>query len=73
MVRFLGFITGMIFCELIFSFLLVVQQNISFDLQSYKSDWIVLAIELVFGIMVFMLAFGIAIVGRNFLRKVIWY
>ncbi len=63
------FVAGMTICELLFGFALVVKQEISFDIQSFKNDWIILFVELILGIITFILFFGIANLIRYFVRK----
>ncbi|MFA5326190.1 MAG: hypothetical protein WC384_00225 [Prolixibacteraceae bacterium] len=62
-------VSGMILCELLFGFVLVVKREISFNIQSFKNDWIILLVELILGIITFILFFGIANLIRYFVRN----
>lgn len=63
-VRLAGVVSGMLIGELIFSFVLLAQNKLSLQFHSSQNDWAVIGIELVLGIAVFVLFFGIAVAGR---------
>lgn len=67
--RLLLFVSGMIVCELVFSFVLIAKNELSFDSPSFKNDWVILAVEFILGIIAFLLFFGIATSSRYFFRK----
>lgn len=67
--RLLGFVTGMILTELLFSLLLVVQNELSFDFVKTQASWMVLVVELILGITVFVFFFGVSVAFTFFLWK----
>ncbi len=68
-IRCFGFISGMIFSELLFSLILIAGDELSFQFKSTQSGWLLLSIELVLGIAVFMLFFSISMAIRLIYRK----
>ncbi len=68
--RVILFSAGMIICEFSFSLLLVVRNELTFRFQENRSDWTILAVELILGILVFVLFFCISAGVRYFLRKI---
>jgi len=68
-VRYTGFIAGMIVSELLFSFILIASDELSFQFNSVQSGWTILVVELVLGIAVFVLFFAISMGARFFFRK----
>jgi len=67
--RLFSFVAGMFITELLFSFLLIAQNELSFDFAKTQSSWIVLAVELILGIIIFLFFFGISVAFTFFLRK----
>lgn len=67
--RLLGFVAGMMLTELLFSLLLVAQNELSFDFVKTQASWMVLAVELILGITVFVFFFGVSVAFTFFLRK----
>lgn len=68
-VRLISFVLGMILTEIIFSLILVAGNELTFDFSSPESGWMVIAIELVLGIAVYLLFFGIAAMLRYLVKK----
>lgn len=64
-VRWVGFLSGMVICSLLFTLMLVFQGQLSSSLDG----WRVLGIELLLGLVVFSMFFGIALFFRFLLRK----
>lgn len=69
-IRSIGFVSGMIISELIFSLILIAGGELSFQFKSTQSGWLILTIELVLGIAVFMLFFSISMGARYFYKKI---
>ena len=69
-IRSIGFVSGMIISELIFSLILVAGGELSIQFKSTQSGWLILTIELVLGIAVFMLFFSISMGARYFYKKI---
>lgn len=67
--RLFSFLAGMFVTELLFSFLLILQNELSFDFAKTQSSWIVLTVELILGIIIFLFFFGISVAFTFFLRK----
>lgn len=70
LIRYFGFVSGMIISELIFSIILISSNELSVQFKSTQSGWLILSIELVLGIAVFMLFFSISIAARYFYRRI---
>lgn len=70
LIRYFGFVSGMIISELIFSLILIASNELSVQFKSTQSGWLILSIELVLGIAVFMLFFSISIAARYFYRRI---
>ncbi|MDP2889312.1 MAG: hypothetical protein Q8P34_10180 [Bacteroidota bacterium] len=70
-IRLLAFLTGMIFSEFIFSIILLLQNKLSFQRDSFQTEWIIVAIELLLGIIVFSMFFGISLGFRYLLPRII--
>lgn len=70
LIRYFGFVSGMIISELIFSLILIAGNELSVQFKSTQSGWLILSIELVLGIAVFMLFFSISIAARYFYRRI---
>lgn len=68
-IRMFSFITGMVISELIFAMILVLRNEITFNMQISVSDWTVLAIELILCVFIFVFFFGLSIAIRFFLSK----
>lgn len=62
--RLAGIVSGILIGELIFCLVLLAQNKLSLQFHSSQNDWAVIGIELVLGIAVFVLFFGIAVAGR---------
>lgn len=56
-IRCFSFVGGMVITELIFSLVLVASGELSFQPESYKNGWLIIAIELLLGIAVYELFF----------------
>jgi len=69
-IRCIGFVSGMIISELIFSLILIFTNELSLQFKSTQSGWLILSIELVLGIAVFMLFFSISMGARYFYKKI---
>jgi len=69
-IRSIGFVSGMIVSELIFSLTLIAGGELSFQFKSTQSGWLILTIELVLGIAVFMLFFSISMGARYFHKRI---
>ena len=69
-IRSIGFVSGMIISELIFSLILIAGGELSFQFKSTQSGWLILTIELVLGIAVFMLFFSVSMGARYFYKKI---
>jgi hypothetical protein len=67
--RLMGVVSGILFGELIFALLLLAQNKLSFQFHSSQNDWAVIGIEVVLGIAVFVLFFGIAVAGKFIVSK----
>jgi amino acid permease len=61
----------MIFSEFVFSIILLLQNKLSFQRESFQSEWVIIAIELLLGIAVFTLFFGISLGFRYLLPRII--
>jgi hypothetical protein len=72
LVRLITFVLGMILTEIIFSAVLIAENELTFDISNAESGWTVIAIELVLGIAVYLVFFGIAALLRYFVRKLSW-
>jgi hypothetical protein len=72
LVRLITFVLGMILTEIIFSAILIAESELTFDISNAESGWTVIAIELVLGIAVYVVFFGIAALLRYFVRKLSW-
>lgn len=70
-IRLLAFLTGMIFSEFIFSIILLLQNKLSFQRDSFQTEWVIVAIELLLGIIVFSIFFGISLGFRYLLPRII--
>ena len=68
-VRLISFVLGMILTEIIFSLILIAGNELAFNFSSLESGWTVIAIELILGITVYLLFFGIAALFRYLVRK----
>ncbi len=68
-IRLISFILGMILTEIVFSLILISGNELAFDFSSPESGWMVIAIELVLGIAVYLLFFGIAALLRYIVKK----
>lgn len=69
-IRCMCFVTGMIISELLFSLILIARGELSLEVNSKTTDWLILSIELLLGIGVFLLFFAISLGARFFLRKI---
>jgi len=67
--RYAGFIAGMSVSELLFSFILIAFDELSFQFNSAQSGWTILLVELVLGISIFVLFFAISMATRFFYQK----
>ena len=70
-IRLFAFLTGMIFSEFIFSIILLLQNKLSFQQNSFQTEWVIVAIELLLGIIVFSMFFGISLGFRYLLPRII--
>ena len=68
-IRLVGVVSGILIGELIFSLVLLAQNKLSLQFRLSQNDWAVIGIELVLGIAVFVLFFGISVAGRFIARK----
>lgn len=71
LIRYAGFIAGIIISELLFSLFLIASGELSFQFNSAQSGWTILLVELVLGISVFVLFFAISMGARFFFQKYI--
>lgn len=69
MFRMLWFVAGMTVGEIIFSFILIAQDDLSFQFKTTQQGWYILTIELILGIAVFVFFYGISIASGYFFRK----
>jgi len=69
MIRLLSFIGGMIISEIIFFLALIARNEIFFNMHKSGSDLTLLAIELILGVFVFILFFGLSVAIRFFFIK----
>lgn len=70
-IRLTGFLSGMVFSEFVFSIILLLQNKLSFQRVSFQTEWVIVAIELLLGIIVFSLFFGISAGFRYLLPRII--
>ncbi|MBW8332044.1 MAG: hypothetical protein K0M40_08490 [Prolixibacteraceae bacterium] len=70
-IRLFAFLTGMIFSEFIFSIILLLQNKLSFQQNSFQTEWVIVAIELLLGMIVFSMFFGISLGFRYLLPRII--
>ncbi|HCY42245.1 MAG TPA: hypothetical protein DHV48_12965 [Prolixibacteraceae bacterium] len=70
-IRLLGFLTGMVITELIFSIILIWQNELTFRLNSFQTEWVIVAIELLLGIIVFSMFFGISTGFRYLIPRIV--
>lgn len=70
-IRLLAFLTGMIFSEFSFCIILLLQSKLSFQRDSFQTEWVIVAIELLLGIIIFSMFFGISMGFRYLLPRII--
>lgn len=70
-IRLLAFLTGMIISEFAFCIILLLQNKLSFQPDTIQTEWVIIAIELLLGITVFSLFFGISLGFRHLLSRII--
>lgn len=70
-IRLLGFLLGMVITELIFSIILIWQNELTFRLNSFQTEWVIVAIELLLGIIVFSMFFGISTGFRYLIPRIV--
>lgn len=68
--RLMLFISGLVICEIGYSILLVFRKELTFPISKNLADWTVLAVELILGILVFLLFFGVSAGVRYFFGKI---
>jgi|GEM_PF-6379218 len=59
-IRMISFVVGIILSEFAFSVFLIAGGELSFNVSNSESGWMVIVIELVLGIAVYLIFFGIA-------------
>lgn len=67
--RLMLFISGLVICEIGYSILLVFRKELTFPMNKNWADWTVLAVELILGILVFLLFSGVSAGVHYFFRK----
>jgi hypothetical protein len=61
----------MIFSEFSFCIILLLQSKLSFQRDSFQTEWVIVAIELLLGIIVFSVFFGMSMGFRYLLPRII--
>lgn len=69
LIRYTGFIAGMIVSEILFSLILIASGELSFQFNSSQSGWTILVVEVILGISIFVLFFAISMGTRFFYQK----